>query len=876
LPAAHTETTASPTVRTDLLRNNNHRWLVILLGLALVAGSFLIAREREQQGDEGIWRNSEHTSQMMASLLQEQTRAIADKLELLYQMNAAEPQFVQAIVKSEARPIHERAVFIRDNSAGFVDGLHVYLPDGAILYSYHRGAQQVPTQAFRKAAGRGSTAYGIETHGDRDVHVHFAGPIRRDGKPIAYLSLSASMNRDLEAINSLLRLEMEQHARHGKPGDTAVAVFRAGPDSDGDQDPLIVAGRFPMALQTFVHALISSGKTRGEADNQQFIVVPIEDSFGNPAARAVLALDVRSAKETHRTEAHRLLLLLLAGSLAIVVLTYVALERIVHFNRGRTEALAKALEAAEAATRAKSEFLANMSHEIRTPMNAVIGLTALTLKESIADKPRDYIAKAHSAARQLLGIINDILDLSKVEAGKLAVERVPFDLAEVADSIRDLGESLAIGRDVAFRIEILEGTPKVVEGDPLRLHQVLGNLVGNALKFTERGEVVVTIRPESAAPGARLRFEVRDTGIGMTPAQMAELFTPFSQADNSATRRFGGTGLGLTISQRLVRMMGSQIDVQSAPGQGSVFGFSIDPGDPANAALPSPVGLTTGASQALRSAGHAEHQVPDLAGRTLLLVEDNELNQIVASDYLRSTGARIVIARNGQEAVDQARQGGIDLILMDIQMPVLDGISATLAIRQLDSGGMPIIAMTAHALAEERARCLAAGMDDFVTKPVSPEALYAALEGRLSGRPPARADVLPALGEASTAPPTAERPAPSLGLEFATLMTYAQGDAERARRWLVAFIEQHRSTPVALREHAAAKDVQAARQLAHRIKGTAGYIGAAGVAARAIELEQSVRDAVDHWPQFAHRLADEVEAAIAAIERHLAAATPPA
>ncbi|MCE4537452.1 ATP-binding protein [Pelomonas sp. P7] len=397
----------------------------------------------------------------------------------------------------------------------------------------------------------------------------------------------------------------------------------------------------------------------------------------------------------------------------------------------RTAELAEATQAAQAASLAKSAFLANMSHEIRTPMNAIIGLTYLAQSDTVEPEQQQRLQKVANAAEHLLSVINNVLDFSKIEAGKVHLERRPFTVEEVLDNIANMTAQSAAAKRLRVETDIapaLRGLHLV--GDPQRISELLLNFAGNAVKFTEQGFVRLAVRLDGPASGDRLpvRFEVHDSGIGIAAEAQGRLFRDFEQADSSTTRRYGGTGLGLAICRRLAELMGGQVGVDSTLGQGSCFWFSL-----ALEATTAPV-----PAQAPSPRPHsARERLAELAQqqpRKILLAEDNPVNQEVAVALIGSAGLQVDVAADGQQAVDMVQGDDYALVLMDVQMPVMDGLDATRAIRRLPQGAaLPILAMTANAFDEERQRCLDAGMDDHVAKPVVAEQLFATLHQWLSG-----------------------------------------------------------------------------------------------------------------------------------------------
>ncbi len=652
-----------------------------------------------------------------------------------------------------------------------------------------------------------------------------------------------------------------------------------------------------------------------------------------------------------------------------LLLERVVERRTAQLVEARDEAQA-ANRRAEEATAMKSMFLANMSHEIRTPMNAVIGMAYLALKTPLTEKQRDYINKIHNAGTSLLGVINDILDFSKIEAGRLDIESVDFDLDDVIASVTSITAQKAQDKGLEFLAEVESSVPQNLVGDPLRLGQVIANLMNNSIKFTERGDVYLKVELlEQVGERANLRFSVKDTGIGMTPEQAARLFQPFSQADMSTTRKHGGTGLGLTICRRLVELMGGEIWLESEPGVGSTFLFTVSVGvasGPARsrvmpAQLQAVSALVADDNPAARDilvhaldgilarvdavssgeeaiaaveqhdsgrpydvifmdwrmpgmdgiqaarlikentelkkhpavvlvtafgredvheeaerlhidgfllkpvttsmlvdtlvnlfagvkqdrmvlAPEADRHAGRLRGLRVLLAEDNEINQQIAVELLEGVGATVDVANDGLEAVrklvGQPIPPNYDVVLMDLQMPEMDGYQATNKIRSDPRfGSFPIIAMTAHATIDERQKCLAAGMNGHVSKPVDPSSLFDTLERFVI--PTAEPLVSPQKPEATTVAETDELPE-VFGLNTAEGLVRVAGNKKLYRKLLGQFSKTEADVAQRIASALAESNSGLAERLAHSVKGAAGNLGATAVQNAAASLEKAI------------------------------------
>ena len=493
--------------------------------------------------------------------------------------------------------------------------------------------------------------------------------------------------------------------------------------------------------------------------------------------------------------------------------------------RKKAEALQRAKDLAEQANKFKAEFLANMSHEIRTPINAIVGMVHLLHQTPLSEKQTEYLAAIDTSAANLLQLINDILDFSKIEAGKLQLEEKYFSIKQVVQELINTIQFKAIEKNIGLIIDIDERVPAAVSGDQLRLNQILLNLISNAIKFTQNGEIKVAVRLiDYVDEKARIYFSVKDTGIGISPEKLNTIFESFTQANADTTRVYGGTGLGLAIVKKLIDMLQGAIMVKSKPGEGSEFIFEID----------FKVAPEIVAQETAQKAG--ENDIPDVGSCKLLLADDHPINQLVTSELLKLTWPDMLveIANDGKEVLEKLQTSVYDIILMDVQMPEMNGLDATRAIRKMISPAseIPILAFTAYATTGEAEKCISAGMDDYVSKPVSPQILTKKITDLLkkSGYQ------FPKEGAKRSDKPVNQQ----IDLNYFSIMT--GGDRDLQIKMMEIMMDETPAELALLQQHLKAQNWDGIRAVAHKMKSGMQYLGLNDVLNLVKDIELSAKE----------------------------------
>ncbi len=528
-----------------------------------------------------------------------------------------------------------------------------------------------------------------------------------------------------------------------------------------------------------------------------------------------------------------------------------AIMRDVTDQKAAEAALKSAHDAAVAATQLKSQFLANVSHEIRTPMNGIIGMTRLLLDTPLAARQREYAEAVARSAESLLAIINDLLDFSKIEAGRLTVERIPFHLDELVQDVMALQAPRAQAKGLELKLDKRAEIREWLLGDPLRLRQILLNLLDNAIKLTDQGQVCLTIEPTRLPNGDGYRFTVTDTGIGIAPEAQARIFEAFAQADGSTTRRYGGTGLGLAICRQLAELMGGELTVDSRPGEGSAFHVDV------------PLEVTEAPAALPRS----PHPLPHFINTRVLVAEDHPINQKLSQLMLENLGVEVVLASNGKEALVRAQQEPLDLILMDCQMPEWDGLQATRAIRAWEAEAgrarLPIIALTANAMPGFEDTCRQAGMDGYLLKPLHDDSLAQTLARWLPAK------VIPSKPTGVAEPPAAGAVS---CFDLDKIRRVCHDRPEQVAEMLELFISSNEPLLQDLLQAAVTGDTDRARRTAHQIKGAAAYLGAQALAEAARRTENAARSGeLDELKQSLGQLQQAFDDVTRTIRAHLQA-----
>ena len=728
------------------------------------------------------------------------------EMELIWQRDLSQYQgdmakMIQATVHPDdiSKVVMHQKNTIKDHSLAAPFEYRIVRPDGSIRHIW-----AMPGNRTVNAAGRVLRLTGIvqdvteRHHADAQLH-KLSLALEQSPETV----IITDINQHIEYVNESF-LRTFGYAREEVIGRTPNIIR-----SQHTPDPW-----FPSLLQTLKQGLIWRGEFHNQRRDgsliiQYAIITPLRQPDGRITHYVSVQEDITEKKrlaaelDTHRHHLEELVV-------------------------SRTVELAEARHLAEAANEAKSNFIANMSHEIRTPMNGVLGMTYLAMAATSDPKQKDYLKKIQLSGQHLLHIVNDVLDFSKIEAGKMTLEALDFRLEELLNNLASMMGNKLTGRDIGFRFDVDATLEKYLHGDPHRISQILINYTNNALKFTEHGEIVVRVRKvQDLGNTSLIRFEVEDSGIGMSPAQQAKLFQTFEQGDSSTTRKYGGTGLGLAICRQLARLMGGEVGVSSELGKGSIFWFSVQlaAAHPPASAAPAPA----------ESYQPSELQLlaKQRGGITLLVADDNLFNQQIAAELLEAAGLTVLLASNGKQALELLTKKAVDGILMDIQMPVMDGLAATRALRSQEKfAHLPVIAMTANAMDEDRLQCLSAGMNDFIAKPFEPAILYRTLVRWLSDAPAvaSSADSADALSQSEIDP--------DLCIDLRELEKQLGPVPEKISKFANKFVDSARQGLLELDAACASRDQLALAALGHKFKSSARTVGAHQFADLCHQLEQ--------------------------------------
>ncbi len=704
-----------------------------------------------------------------------------------YEMTFAKKDLIHNL-QTQAEIITENSLaslaFMDDNAVRKTLGTLKYNPD--VMYAGLYDMQMQLLQDYRHATYRNNPTLNLKEFTNQP-HIHEANhfvqiiqPVYLNGEMLGHLVLQSSFTTLDEKLISYFFISF---------GGFGATLFLAFYLSSQLQQ---IVSRPIINLAAFIHYVTKSKIYNSQApksSNDEF--GKLVDAFNEMMTQLNLSFQKRDDAEQALSH------------------TLIHLEDKVH---EQTLDLKKLLEAADAANQSKSEFLANMSHEIRTPMNAITGMTYLVQRTNLNDNQRNYIDKIGGATQTLLTIINDILDFSKIEAGKLELEYTTFSLDNMLSDSLDILRIKADQKDLPLSFVVSPDTPRQLIGDSLRLGQILVNLINNAVKFTKQGEVVMTVSSKNREDNiVEFCFSIRDTGIGMTEEQIQRLFQPFSQADSSTTRQYGGSGLGLTICKQLATLMGGDINIDSVYGVGSTFTFTVPLILADSQIAPPPKKIPI------------NYLNLNYHGQRILLVEDNEINQQIALELLTSMNLQVQIANNGEEGMEQALAKTFDFVLMDIQMPIVDGLTATKRIRlEKSADELPIVAMTAHAMQGDREKSLAAGMNDHLTKPIELDKLVAMLNRWLKIDPLVISDPVTVHENAhpnllpSTLPP----------FDLVQALKFSNQNATLLHQLLLSFRNHYADTAKQLAQWIDTENYTQATLLAHSLKGVAGTLGA--------------------------------------------------